>query len=231
VGRLPDPNLQNLIGDMAFANRRAAPRPSTVRTHRLPSLDRNETTHFSETNAMQQIQLVIRHLVWLAAAFVGGRFFETQPARAVVIGSIDSFQDGTTQGWGDGGPRPGPVNIAAGGPAGGADRFLQVSSGSFGGASHLITFNAAQWGGNYLSAGVSKVTMDLKNFGAQTLSMRIALRPTGGSSGTAGYSSSSAFSLPADAAWHHATFLIDAADLTAVNGPTPLATFLTSVGE
>jgi hypothetical protein len=114
---------------------------------------------------------------------------------------------------------------------GAADRFLQVSSGSFGGANHLITFNAAQWGGNYLSAGVNKVTMDLKNFGTQTLSMRIALRPTGGSPGTAAYSSSSAFSLPADGAWHHAAFLIDAADLTGVNGPTPLATFLTSVGE
>src|SRR5262249_17460884 len=148
------------------------------------------------------------------------------------IGSIDNFQDGTTQDWGDGGPRPGPVNVAAGGPAGAADRFLQVSSGSFGGGSHLITFNAAQWGGNYLAAGVSKVTRHLKNSGTPTVSLplstRIALRPPGGSSGTAGYSSSSPFSLPADGAWHHATFLIDAADLTAVNGPTPLSAFLTS---
>src|SRR5437764_7461399 len=36
------------------------------------------------------------------------------------------------------------------------DNFLQISSGSFGGASRFITFNDTQWTGNYTAAGVTQ---------------------------------------------------------------------------
>jgi hypothetical protein len=148
----------------------------------------------------------------------------------VVLGQVDDFQNGTAQGWSNG-VDPDPVNVPSGGPAGATDAFLQVSSGTLGGGPRLITFNDAQWIGNYASAHVNEISMDLKDLGSQTLSMRIAMRATNGNSGTPGYASTTAFSLPADNAWHHAVFFIDTAHLTGINSPAALSTFLTSVGD
>ncbi len=152
------------------------------------------------------------------------------PAGQIVNGQIDTFQDGTLASWANANA-PDPVNVTTGGPTGSGDRYLQVSSGTFGGGSRLISFNANQWDGNFISAGVSAIAMDLENFGTQALSMRIALRQSGGNSATPSYASTTAFVLPADGAWHHAVFAINAANLTALNSATALATFLTSVGD
>lgn len=149
---------------------------------------------------------------------------------AIVPGQIDDFQDGTTQNWTNG-PVANPVNVASGGPAGAFDRFLQISSGTFGGGSRLVSFNQSQWTGNYLTAGVNAVAMDLKNFTGSPESIRIALRSGTGGSGTPGYSSTTAVSLPADNAWHHAVFSLNAANLTAINSPAALTTFLASVAD
>ena len=47
-----------------------------------------------------------------------------------------------------------------------------------------------------------------------------------------GYSSTTPFVLPADGAWHQATFTLSAATMTAVNAPTdPFDTFVTGVTE
>ena len=73
--------------------------------------------------------------------------------------------------------------------------------------------------------------MDLKNLGSASLPIRIALQKSSAGSGSPGYVSTTAFSLAADGNWHHATFLIDAADLTGLNGAGPLSTFLTSIGD
>ena len=150
-------------------------------------------------------------------------------AGAIMLGQIDDFQDGTTQNWN--GAAPSPLNISAGGPAGSGDRFLEVESGSFGGGPRLLTFNDTQWTGDFVTAGVDDVAMDLKNLGSASLSIRIALQQSSASSGSPGYVSTTAFSLAADGNWHHATFLIDAADLTGLNGAGPLSTFLTSISD
>ncbi|HEV3416570.1 MAG TPA: hypothetical protein VG056_07150 [Pirellulales bacterium] len=148
---------------------------------------------------------------------------------AIILGQVDNFQDGTTQNWTNG-AAPNPVNVATGGPDGGGDRYLEIQSGSFGGGGNLVSFNRAQWTGNYIAAGVNEVTMDLENLGTVPLSIRIAMR-SGTLQGTPGYASTTAFAISADGSWHHATFLIDSADLTGINSPTPLSTFLTSVAE
>jgi hypothetical protein len=148
---------------------------------------------------------------------------------AIMLGQIDDFQDGTTQNWN--GAAPSPLNISTGGPAGSGDRFLEVESGSFGGGPRLLTFNDTQWTGDFVTAGVDEVAMDLENFGTESLSIRIALRQSSVSAGSPGYVSTNAFSLAADGNWHHATFLIDAADLTGLNGAGPLSTFLTSISD
>jgi len=138
------------------------------------------------------------------------------PARALTLGQIDDFQDGTTDGWRVGsGTQPG--NIANGGPSGAGDRYIQMTSTGGGGTdSRLVVFNASQWLGNYSGAGVTGIGMDLANFGTSPLSMRLAFfisRPVG-------YSTTLAFSLPADSNWHHAFFPLSAANFTAVGSPS-----------
>jgi hypothetical protein len=152
-------------------------------------------------------------------------------ANTPLIGQADDFEDLTTENWTNGAPAAEPVNTA-GGPGGAADRFLQVSSaGIFGAGSRLAVFNVTQWIGNYVNQGMTSVEMDLKNFTASPVPIRIALRTSPGGGTTPGYASTTAFSVPADNAWHHAVFSLDAGSLTAINSPPPLSTFLTAVGD
>ena len=149
---------------------------------------------------------------------------------AVTAGQVDTFQTGTTAGWTDGHGGDNVANIATGGPAGTGDRYLQVSSGSFDLESHLITFNQSQWLGNYVTTKVVGLKMDLKNFGTAGLPMRIAIREGSAGSGTPGYSSTTAFTLPNDGLWHKSVFFpLAASTMTAINGPKPFATDSASV--
>jgi hypothetical protein len=176
---------------------------------------------------MRSIASKFRLIIILIASglIVGPRF----AVGAIMLGQIDDFQEGTTQNW-NGAP-PSPLNISTGGPAGSGDRFLEVESGSFGGGPRLLTFNDTQWTGDFVTAGVDEVAMDLKNLGSASLSIRIALQQSSAGSGSPGYVSTTAFSLAADGNWHHATFLIDAADLTGLNGAGSLSAFLTSIND
>ena len=152
-------------------------------------------------------------------------------AFGINAGQVDNFQDGSLANWTSGGGGAGQVNVATGGPSGANDRFIQIASGATPLAPRLLMFNDTQWIGNYLAAGVTQVAIDLLNSGAAALPIRIAIREGTGGSTTPGYSSTNPFNLPSDGAWHHAVFLLDAADLTAVNSPQPLATDLASVKD
>jgi hypothetical protein len=149
----------------------------------------------------------------------------------IVLGQTDTFQDGTTQNWTNGAGGTGISNIASGGPAGAGDRYLQVASGSLGGLPVSLTFNQAQWIGNYAAAGVNAVEMDFANFGTSSLTMRFALRSGTGPSSTPGYVANSPLILPADGVWRHIVFPLDSAHLTPINSPTALNVFLTSVAD
>ena len=150
---------------------------------------------------------------------------------SVVLNQVDLFQ-GSKDNWTDGHGGVNGALVSTGGPNGAGDPYLQVSSGSFGGESKLITFNQAQWTGNYVAAGVGEVSMSLKSFGTATLPIRITIRDSTGGSTVGGYSSTNAFMLPADGQWHTAQFLMDAADMTAVGTGLPsLATELTAVQD
>ncbi len=148
-----------------------------------------------------------------------------------LVGQVDDFQDGTLQNWTNG-SKPDPINTA-GGPGGTSDRFLLISSGTFGGGPKLVGFNDTQWIGDFVATGnvITGVAMDLKNSTSSTESIRIALRAAAGGSGTAGYASTTPITVPADNAWHHAVFSLTAGSLTAINSPSALSTFLTSVGD
>ena len=95
-------------------------------------------------------------------------------ARAgVSFGQLDDFQTDTA-GWQQGNaapinPNP-PTVISTGGPSGPSDPYLQnVSSGGFGPGGKQVMFNRLQWTGNFVSAGVTRVTAELQNFGTTPL--------------------------------------------------------------
>jgi len=151
-------------------------------------------------------------------------------AFGITPSQIDAFQDGAVGNWSGGGSGS-PVNVATGGPTGAGDKFLQIASGATPLPPRLLMFNQSQWTGDFVAAGVTQVAMDLLNTGASTLPIRITIREGTGGSTTPGYSSTTPFNLPGDGTWHHAVFLLDAANLTGVNTPQPLATDLANVKE
>src|SRR5947209_3519110 len=102
-----------------------------------------------------------------ALALVGG----ASARAALIVGQKDNFQ--TTSGnWANGGGAADPFTTT-GGPGGATDRFLQISSrGGTGAGSKMVTYNRTQWTGNFTSAKITGVEMDLKDFGTQPLTMR-----------------------------------------------------------
>lgn len=96
-------------------------------------------------------------------------------AVAIPIG-IDDFQDGTTMGWGVPGASPlPPVNVAAGGPGGAGDAYLQLQAdaGLAGAGSRLSVLNETQWTGDFRAAGITAISMDVNNFGPDDLVLRL----------------------------------------------------------
>jgi hypothetical protein len=133
---------------------------------------------------------------------------------ALTLGQIDDFEDGTTQNWGTG---VGPAsNISNGGPNGSGDNYLQYASfGGFGANGRMIVFNSSQWQGNFNSAGITGIAMDLNNFSSRALSMRIAFFVNSGT----GFVTTTPFSLGANSGWQHVTFALTAANFTTIGSP------------
>lgn len=154
------------------------------------------------------------------------------PLFGAVIGQTDDFEDGTTQDWhinslGLGGGT-GPQNIASGGPAGADDNYMLLTAlGGSGGGSRLVANNFfAQWAGNYTGAGISQISVDLRNFNSVDLYVRLFLEnPLGGPPTDTAYTD--AFFLPAGSDWMHAVFHIGPYSLNVQSGDA--ATLLSNV--
>lgn len=143
----------------------------------------------------------------------------------VAPGQTDTFEDGTTQGWtvalfGAAHPSP-PVNIATGGPAGTDDNFLRLPSVSGGGpGSRLVGINRDQWSGDYLAAGITSITLDVRNFGTSDLSLRLLfLDPLVGPPNHVAFSVDSVL-VPAGGDWMSVAFPVSVAALDALLGTT-----------
>ena len=171
------------------------------------------------------MQVVTRHWKLIAVLSIG-LFAASTPAtvKAITLGQIDAFEDGTDS-WAGGGVTGTP----GGGPGGGSDHFLKVSSGSFGGDVRLITHNDAQWLGDYTTAGVDEITAELMNLGSLAIPIRAVIRESDGGSSTPGYASAP-FTLPADGQWHLATFSLTTG-MSGFNSPQSLATDLANVED
>jgi hypothetical protein len=158
-----------------------------------------------------------RLAVFVAAC---GLLSSAQSASAILINQIDTFHDGTRAGW-DGGITY--TNVATGGPAGDGDRYFRAATTG----SHMGTRNDAQWSGDYLAAGVSRLEMDFRNEGTTSLSMRVMFLAQGFADS---WTSTTAFVVPADGHWHHAVFEINPTDLTNVgSGLFPYESALANV--
>lgn len=162
-------------------------------------------------------------------AALAGVLGSIQAGAAVTFGQVDDFQSGTA-GWQQGfiSPTP-PTVVATGGPAGAGDAYLQnVSSGSLGAGGKQVMMNTAQWTGNYVSAGVTRINAELANFGSNPLDMRVWI--SGGSLGGQ-FSSTDGIPLPADGHWHAVVFDLSAAGMTAVSPSDTLSNVLANVTE
>jgi len=150
-------------------------------------------------------------------------------ASAISLGQIDDFTDGTTQTWimgASGVTATHITNIASGGPAGTGDNFLQVvADGTLVAGGRLTLFNQAQWTGDYLSAGITSIALDLKNFSSsEPLNMRLAIEggfldPNNPGSFIGGlFATSASVTLESGGGWTHVVFSLLADDLTPVSG-------------
>jgi hypothetical protein len=145
-------------------------------------------------------------------------YFLTYPVIAVdaiTINQIDEFNT-DTQNWRIGKwshPSP-PQRIPSGGPDGAEDSYLELSSTGAGNAgSKLVVFNTSQWTGNWTGEGVNTIEMDLNNFGATDLVMRLSIDGSGGR-----FSLQEGIALSAGSGWQHAVFNVRADDFVAVGG-------------
>jgi hypothetical protein len=143
----------------------------------------------------------------IALAFVGSAF-------AVEAGQIDTFEDGATQGWREGFSSPNqPFVVEEDG-----NFFLRnESSGGNGPGSRQVMFNVGQWFGDFVSAGVTEISMDVRNSGDTDLNVRLAFQSNTGSRGA----TNDVFLLAPGGDWMNVTF--DITDLFVESGPdTPL---------
>ena len=183
------------------------------RRYLFATLEKSECRHLvrSPFEPHEEADLVLREF----AAVLMLLFAVPKPSLGTpVSGQVDTFQDGSVDGWGGGDAL---TNVPDGGPAGVGDAYMQMVSGGSGGmGGSLATYNLDdRWLGNYPFMGIFALSADLMAPTSNTtspLSIRVALFGPEGSRWT----SATPFALPADGDWHHAIFYLAAADMVQV---------------
>lgn len=164
-------------------------------------------------------------------------FLQPPLAAGVTFGQIDTFEDGTTQNWvinllGIEAPplTALPKNIPTGGPSGADDNFLLLTAiGGPGAGSRLTVINATQWTGDFIAAGIDRITMAVNNLGSTELALRLLFEdPTGGPPVNEAFSTDAVL-VPPGSGWMAVAFPIRPADLTAVLGDVTAALTHTTI--
>jgi len=155
-------------------------------------------------------------------ALAAGLLLPAAGSAQIPAGQTDNFEDNTTKNWQNGGLNgTGGVTVQLGGPAGPNDHYLQVLSGQVNAPPKLIIFNRAQWTGNYNTNAIGSIEMDVINFSSTVLALRVGFKEDA-TSLSGGYVSSNAITLPVESqpTWHHVSFPLTDAAMTAVNSPS-----------
>jgi hypothetical protein len=153
--------------------------------------------------------------------------FPPGAAQAVSVGQVDTFEDGTLQGWSQGlsaSTADHMRNVSSGGPAGLNDNYLEVTSDStlpFSG-NRLTFFNREQWTGDYTAAGITAIAMDVRNFcPCDPLNLRLGVNASvidsTGTSFLGGTFVTSAITLDSSSGWTRVVFSLRPEDLIAVD--------------
>ena len=170
----------------------------------------------------------MRLIVPISTLLFSLALLQSGAARAVSVGQIDTFEDGTLQGWQQGNTTSTADhmrNVSSGGPAGTNDNYLEVTSDStliFGG-NRLTFFNRAQWTGDYTAAGITAIAMDVKNFcPCDPLNLRLGINasvvdPTGTSILGGTFATAASVSLDSSSGWTRVVFSLRPEDLIAVD--------------
>jgi hypothetical protein len=165
---------------------------------------------------MKPLTLQVVSLVALVALW-------SLPSTALVVGQVDTFESGTTEGWVIGaGPNGGggtpPANQSSGGPAGTDDNYLLLTAtGGDGPGSRLSVLNLSQWAGDYAAAGIGAIQFDANNFGTTDLYLRLLFEdPQLGPPTNIAFTD--AILVQPGTGWNTLVFSIGADDLTAALG-------------
>src|SRR5690606_1652085 len=83
--------------------------------------------------------------------------------------------------WTSGAPNPNPpVVVDDAGPLGAGDSALRITGNGGGPGGRLVALESTLWTGDYVAAGVSGISIDLRNAGSNGLSVRLAFNGPGG---------------------------------------------------
>ncbi|QFG53331.1 T9SS type A sorting domain-containing protein [Chryseobacterium sp.] len=134
----------------------------------------------------------------------------------VTLNQKDDFESYTTANWTKvAGSTLSNQNVTTGGPLGIDDNFLRVqANGGTGADSQLLTFNNAQWMGDYITAGITYISMDVRNSGSNIITLRLSFRTDW--TDNAQYSSTTPIAVVPGQGWKTIIFPIDQNSLTRI---------------
>ena len=140
---------------------------------------------------------------------------------AISAGELDDFS-ASLDGWRQGQPATATAGVFLepnGGLAGNGDGFLRLVADASSSHGKLVALNnAGPWGGDYLAAGITKITLSAKNFSATPVSLRIGLGSVQSANAGTWFVTAQPLSLPANADWTALEFSLAESDLQRTNG-------------
>ncbi|MGL4400438.1 MAG: hypothetical protein ACRCXD_11260 [Luteolibacter sp.] len=158
---------------------------------------------------------------WFTFAMLASACMTLSSGAAIMLHQVEDFS--VAHDWSGGNPNPNPpVVVADSGPLGSGDFSLRVTSnGGSGPGGKLLIFNTASWAGNYTEAGVTGLSLDIRNTGSKSLSFRLAFN------GQGGWFVTPAAPVAAFTGWVHLEFDLRPSSLLNVEGSDAASTMAT----
>jgi hypothetical protein len=172
--------------------------------------------------------MLLRFCLCAALALAVGLSRPSAGPAQIMPNQVDTFSAGVA-GWAMG--QAGTISVQMGGPGGASDPFLQATSDGSANLGRLTFFNRTQWLGNYNTAGITAIEMDLRNLSGTALAIRIAIKDTPSAPGGGSGYASTAFNLPANSPWTRAVFPLTPAAMSPVGTTQPLNAVLSAPVE